>query len=348
MNKIIFILILGIVGAGLAALEQVTVFVGQSTVINFPENIKRVSIANTEVADASVTSASQMVINGKVVGVTSLVVWNDQEMVRQYKVLVQKERSSYQIMLQVRFLEVNKNNLKEFGVDALRGGLKVGSETVSLGSFAGKVNQPNDPLLLGETVDFFLSMPAQNLSMIIKALEEKNLLSVLARPNLTTTDGSEANFLAGGRFPVPIVSGAAGMQTISIQFEEYGIKLRFTPTVLDSQLIHIKVAAEVSSLDFENGIILSGFRIPSINTRRAEAMAELQEGQYLIMGGLLSNEIASTLSRIPVIGAIPVLGTLFSSRRYTRKESELLIMVAPSIVQGHGVEEKTYNRTIQP
>jgi len=342
------ILLLGIAGSCLAALDQVTVYVGQSTVINFPENIKRVSIANTDVADASVTSASQMVINGKAAGITSLVVWNDQETVRQYKVLVQKERSAYQIMLQVRFLEVNKNNLKEFGIDALRNGLKVGSETVSLGSFAGKVNQPNDPLLLGETVDFFLSVPTQNLSMIIKALEEKNLLSVLARPNLTTTDGTEANFLAGGLFPVPIVSGAAGMQTISIQFEEYGIKLRFTPTVLDSQLINVKVAAEVSSLDFDNGIILSGFRIPNINTRRAESMAELKEGQYLIMGGLLSNETARTLSRLPVIGAIPVLGTLFSSRRYVKKESELLIMVAPSIVQGRSVEDKTYNRTLQP
>jgi Flp pilus assembly secretin CpaC len=348
MRKLLFVLLLGISSFCLAALDQVTVYVGQSAIVNFPENIKRVSIANTDVADASVTSASQMVINGKIVGVTSLVVWNDQEQVSHYKVVVQKERSPYQIMLQVRFLEVNKNNLKEFGVDGLRNGLKVGSESVSLGSFGGKVNQPNDPLLLGETVDFFLNIPTQNLSMIIKALEEKNLLSVLARPNLTTTDGTEANFLAGGKFPVPIVSGAAGMQTITIQFEEYGIKLRFTPTVLDSQLINLKVAAEVSSLDFDNGIILSGFRIPNINTRRAESMAELKQGQYLIMGGLLSNEIAKTLSRIPVIGAIPVLGTLFSSRRYTKKESELLIMVAPSIVQGRSVEEKTFNRTLQP
>jgi pilus assembly protein CpaC len=164
------------------------------------------------------------------------------------------------------------------------------------------------------------------------------LLTVLAKPNLCVMDGSEASFLAGGKFPVPIVSGSSGMQTVTIHFEEYGIKLKFTPTVLDSEVVNIKVAAEVSSLDFDNGIILSGFRIPAINTRRTESMVELKEGQYLIIGGLLSNETAKTISKIPLLGSIPILGKLFSSSRFLNKESELLIMVAPQIVQAMGLD----------
>jgi len=313
--------------------EQLVVYLGQSEVINFGKSIKRVSIANTEVADASVTSSTQLLLNGKAIGITSLVVWDEQEQVKQYRLAVQKERCTHQIMLQVRFVEISKNNLREFGVDMLKNGLKAGSELVNAASFAGKVNAPSDPLALGEAVDFFLSIPTQNMTAIVKALEEKNLLTVLAKPNLSVMDGTEANFLAGGKFPVPIVSGASGMQTVTIHFEEYGIRLKFTPTVLDSNVINIKVAAEVSSLDFENGILLSGFRIPNINTRHAESVVELKQGQSLIIGGLLSRDTAKTISKIPVLGSVPVLGALFSSRRYLNKESELVIMVAPQIVQ---------------
>ncbi|OPZ66363.1 MAG: Type II secretion system protein D precursor [bacterium ADurb.Bin478] len=316
-----------------SAPDHLTVYLGQSHVMDFDAAIRRVSIANTDIADASVTSSTQMLLNGKAAGVTSLVVWDEQDRVHQFRLTVQAERCRHQVMLQVRFVEVNKNNLKEFGVDALKNGLHVGSELVDMASFAGKVSAPSDPLGLGEAVDFFVNIPTQNVSAIIKALEEKNLLTVLAKPNLCVMDGTEASFLAGGRFPVPIVSGSAGMQTVTIQFEEYGIKLFFTPTVLDSGLVNIKVTAEVSSLDFENGVLLSGFRIPNINARRAESRVELRENQYLIIGGLMSNETAKTISKIPLLGSIPVLGKLFSSHRYVNKESELLIMVSPQIVE---------------
>lgn len=348
MKKLTLLFLLVILCGRMTAADRVTVFVGQSTVLNFPEPVKRVSIANTDIADASVTSTSQLLINGKEAGVTSLVVWNEQEQVQQYRLQVQKERSSYQVNLQVRFLEVNKSNLKEFGVDMLSKGIKVGSEAIHLGSYGGKVNSPTDPLTLGDAVDFFVNVPTQNLSAIIKALEDQSLLTVLARPNLSVIDGAEASFLAGGRFPIPIASGSGGQQTVTIQFEEYGIKLRFTPTVLDSEMIHLKVVAEVSSLDFANGIMLSGFSIPNISSRRTESTVELRQGQYLVIGGLLSSEMSKSISKIPFLGSVPVLGKLFSSSHFTRKESELLVMAAPSIVQAGDVHDAVFTRTIQP
>jgi pilus assembly protein CpaC len=217
--------------------------------------------------------------------------------------------------------------------------MKIGNERVDMGSYGGNVNVPSDPLALSNTVDFFFSIPNRNVSAVFRALQDNNLLSVLAAPNLSAVSGTEAAFLAGGEFPIPIVSGSMGMQTLTIQFKEYGIKLKFLPTVLDSALVRIKVMAEVSNLDFENGIQLSGFRIPSLVTRKTETTVELEDGRYLIVGGLLSNETSEVISKIPVLGSIPVLGKLFSSQRYQNKESELLVTVSPQIVQAVSKED---------
>ena len=317
---------------------ELTVYIDQSEVLSFQHPVKRVAIANPEIADATVISSNQILVIGKSVGITSMIVWSETGEYLRYKLKVQNESSSHQIMLKVRFMEVNKSALKEFGSDFIDKNFKVSNQRVDVGSFGGKVGKPSDPLELGNTVDLFFAIPTQNLSAIFKALQENNLLSILATPNLSAISGSEASFLAGGEFPIPIVSGSMGMQTVTIQFKEFGVKLKFVPTVLDSNLINIKVAAEVSNLDFENGITLSGFQIPSLVTRKAETTVELEEGQYLIIGGLLSNEITKTVSKIPVLGHIPVLGLLFSSKRYLNKESELLITLSPQIV--HSIREE--------
>lgn len=318
---------------------ELTVYIDQSEVLSFQHPVKRVAIANPEIADATVISSNQILVIGKSVGITSMIVWSDTGEHIRYRLKVQNESSSYQVMLKVRFMEVNKSALKEFGSDFLVKNAKVSNQRLDVGSFGGKVSKPSDPLELGNTVDLFFAIPTQNLSSIFKALQENNLLSILATPNLSAISGSEASFLAGGEFPIPIVSGSMGMQTVTIQFKEFGVKLKFVPTVLDSNLINIKVAAEVSNLDFENGITLSGFQIPSLVTRKAETTVELEEGQYLIIGGLLSNEITKTVSKIPVLGHIPVLGLLFSSKRYLNKESELLIALSPQIVHSIAEEE---------
>ena len=312
--------------------EPFVVILGQSKMIDFANPIKRVSIPMTEIADASVITPTQLLVSGKAAGTTSMVVWDERENYQIYKLVVREEAAPCQINLKVRFAEVDEIALREFGVNLWYKGMDLGERTGDVGLFSGKVGVPYDPLILSDVVDIFFAVPDLNISAIMKALEEKNLLSVLAKPNLSAINGAEASFLAGGEFPIPIVSGAAGMQTVTIHFKEFGIKLKFVPKALDGKTVNIKVAAEVSSLDFENGIILSGFRIPAINTRKAETTVELITGKYLIIGGLLSNEMAKTVSRVPILGHIPILGKLFSSSRFQKKETELLIVVSPEIV----------------
>ncbi len=331
-----------------AQVKKLMVGVGQSELIEVPEAVKRISIANPEVADASVTSPKQILINGKTLGTTSMIVWDEREQYRIFKLIVHSDVSNHQVSLRVRFAEANRTALKEMGMNFL---LKqgIGTERLSAGSFGGKAGKPADPFLLpfnnvpqqakddlresvlNDNIDFFLSIPTQNIAAVVKALEEKNLLTTLAKPNLSAISGAEASFLAGGEIPIPILSGATGQ--VTILFKEFGIRLKFVPTVLDSNLVNIKVATEVSSLDFENGIILSGFRIPALISRKAETVVELKDGEHFIVGGLISNDVAKTSSKIPGLGHLPILGSLFSSSRFLNNESELIIMISPHIIQ---------------
>jgi len=319
--------------------KTLDIYSGQSEVLKFETSVIRVAISNPDVANASVITPYQILIDGKETGITTLVVWPEKGDYIKYKLRVVPGGSNKQVMLNVKFLEVNKSAMKSLGFDFLVKQFDFNNDIVDMGSFAGKVNDPSDPLLLGNSVDLFFNSPTQNISGIIKALWEDNLLSILAAPNLSAISGTEARFLAGGEFPIPLVSGTGGSQSVSIVFKEYGVRLRFVPTVISSNLIHIKVEAEVSNLDFENGIILSGFRIPSLDTRKAQTEVELEEGQYFILGGLLSSDMAKTVSKIPGLGHIPILGKLFSSERYLNNESELLITLSPTIVKGIGKDE---------
>lgn len=336
-NRCCSILLLVMLWAGVLSAqgvpEHLVIFIGQSRILDFANPIKRVAIATPDIADASVITTRQLLLNGKEAGTTSLAVWDETETYHVYKLEVQQEAALYQIMLHCRFAEVNESALKELGVDFWYKNVQMGERTGNFGVFGGKVGAPNDPLLLSDVTDIFFSIPDLDISMTLKALEEKNLLSVLARPRISAINGAEAKFLAGGEFPIPIVSGAAGMQTVTIHFKEFGIKLNFTPRVLDGNVINIKVLTEVSSLDFENGVILSGFRIPSLVIRKAETTVEMTQGKYLIIGGLLSNEMAKTISRIPLLGHLPIIGKLFSSSRFLRNETELLILMTPEIIR---------------
>jgi len=329
--SVLIILFTGPMGAN-ASQTVLTLTIGESEVLDFKDQVKRISITNPEIADATVTSPKQIVVNGKSSGTTSLIVWAADESYKKYRVNILSESNTDQVMLKVRFLEVNKSALKEFGSDFIIHSMGYKNDRFDVGSYGGKVNAPSDPLNLGNTVDLFFSLPTRNFSMILKALHENNLVQILAEPNLTAASGSEAQFLAGGEFPIPIVSGSSGMQTVTIQFKEFGVRLNFTPTVRDSNRIHLKTTAEVSNLDFENGIILSGFRVPALTTRKATTEVELKEGEYLIIGGLYSSEVAETISKIPLLGHIPFLGNLFSSKRFQNKETELIIALSPRLV----------------
>src|SRR4029077_4031415 len=167
--------------------------------------------------------------------------------------------------------------------------------------------------VFSDFLNLFFFDTKEQLAVVVKALSDKGLFQSLAEPNLVAESGKEASFLAGGEFPIPIAQGSGANIGVSVQFKEFGIRLTFTPTVTGDR-VHLKVKPEVSSLDFANAVTLAGFRIPALITRKTETELELQDGQTFAIAGLMSNTVSSTLSKVPGIGNIPVLGLLFQSK----------------------------------
>jgi pilus assembly protein CpaC len=246
-----------------------------------------------------------------------------------------------EIMLQVKFAEVDRSAVQELGLNilSLPGASNIG--TISTQQFGGPQLQAGQPLSsttggfsLSDLLNIFLYRPDINLAVTIKALEDKDLLQILAEPNVITQSGKDASFLSGGEFPFPVVQNSGtGIPSVTVEFKEYGIKLSFTPTLTSEGLIHLKVRPEVSSLDYTNSLTLQGFVIPSLSTRRVESEMDLRDGQSFAIAGLVNDQVVEQLSKIPGLGDIPLFGKLFNSRSRTKSKSELLILVTPHIIQ---------------
>ncbi len=251
-----------------------------------------------------------------------------------------------QVMLKVRFAEADRGKLTEFGINLFSTGATNTIGTTSTQQFGtqslnnqqqnsgGIVNQLTQ-FNLSDLLNIFLFRPDLNLGATIKALQQKNVLQILAEPNLMAISGQPAHFLAGGEFPYPIIQatgGVGGFGGITIQFKPYGVKLEFTGTIQDDNTIRLKVAPEVSSLDYTNSVTISGFTMPAIQTRRAETEIELKDGQSFGIAGLLDRRTTVQLSKVPGIGDIPILGELFKSRSVNRTNSELIVLVTASVV----------------
>lgn len=244
-----------------------------------------------------------------------------------------------QILLQVKFADVNRQRLSQLGINllSLPGSKNVG--TISTQQFAppqltSSSSGPTSAIGLSDLLNIFIFRPDIDFAATIKALQGDNVLQILAEPNLMTMSGKEASFLAGGEFPYPVLQGSGtGSTAITIQFKEFGIRLNFTPTLGSDGIIHLKVKPEVSSLDFSNGLIIQGFSIPALATNRVESEMDLKDGQSFAIAGLLDNRVSEQLEKIPGIGDIPILGKLFQSRSLTKSKNELLIVVTPRIVQ---------------
>jgi pilus assembly protein CpaC len=160
------------------------------------------------------------------------------------------------------------------------------------------------------------------------------VLRVLAEPNVVAASGEEAEFLSGGEIPIPVaVSGAQGGTQITIEWKEFGVKVKFTPTIVDSNVVNLKISPEVSSLDYGNAIEISGFLLPALRARRATTTVELRDQEVLVIGGLLMEQEEEVRTRIPVLGHIPILGYLFSDTRKVKTETELMLVVTPRIVR---------------
>jgi pilus assembly protein CpaC len=254
-----------------------------------------------------------------------------------------------QVLLEVKFAEVDRSALTQLGINllALPGGKNVLTTstqqfappglTGNLGSSSSGSATATPPAFgLSDLLNVFFFRPDINLAATIKALQTQNVLQILAEPNLLTASGKDASFLAGGEFPFPVIQGtgqAGSFPTVTIQFKEFGVRLNFTPTIMPDGLIHLKVAPEVSSLDFANALTISGFTIPALSTRRILSEMDLRDGQSFAIAGLVDNTLTTTFDRVPWLSDIPVLGTFFKSKSVNKSKTELLVVVTPRVVQ---------------
>jgi pilus assembly protein CpaC len=182
--------------------------------------------------------------------------------------------------------------------------------------------------------------PDIDMGAVLKDLETKNVLQILAEPNVLALSGHPASFLAGGEFPFPTLQGGgSGVGQVTIQFREFGVRLKFLPEITPRGTIHLSIEPEVSSLDYSNGLTVSGFTVPGLATRRVQTEMELENGQSFAIAGLLDAQTTETFERMPGIGNIPILGKLFQSRSVNKSKAELLILVTPELVKPIGASE---------
>jgi pilus assembly protein CpaC len=248
-----------------------------------------------------------------------------------------------QILLRVRFAELDRTKEETYGVNlfAQPGQTAAYASTqqspisaTTLANVAGAAAQ--NTLTIGSALNIFAFDPKLNLGAFIQALQTESILQILAEPNLVTANGKEASFLVGGQFPVPVLQGGGNSGAVTVQFKEFGIRLRFTPLVTDNKTIKLHLSQEVSTLDAANGVTFNGFVIPAIATRRAETDVELGEGQSFVVAGLLDNRDTENFSKVPFLSSIPILGNLFKSRTLNKTRTDLVVIVTPEVTQPLG------------
>ena len=243
-------------------------------------------------------------------------------------------KGAMQVQLAVRVAEVTKNRLRDLGTSyGYQGGPGVGGYANS-GQGPSALNEVKNGFLTGTIASSLnLFLMGGNTLAFIRALQQQGALRALAEPNLIAMNGQVASFLAGGEYPVPVVQGSTGdRSTVTIIFKEYGVRLNFKPTILDEDHIRLELEPEVSTLDFANGVKFEGFQIPALRTRRAKTGIELRDGQSFALAGLLDNNETQTLSKVPGLGDVPILGNLFRSKSFQKNESELMFIVTAQIV----------------
>ena len=253
-----------------------------------------------------------------------------------------------EVLLEVKFAEVDRSALTQMGINLLSTGAANTIGSTTTGQFGGVTGLgtisdtgSNSPFPSAATVSNVLNMfffnPQVHLGAVIEALKTQNLLQILAEPNLVAVNGKEASFLAGGEFPFPVAQqNASGIATVTIQFREFGVRLKFTPVIQPNGSIHLHVAPEVSTLDFADAVTVAGTTIPAISTRKAETEFELQDGQSFVIAGLMDNRVTNVGNKIPGLGDIPILGNFFKSKSNQKSNSELMVLctvhrVSPSV-----------------
>jgi len=254
-----------------------------------------------------------------------------------------------QILLQIRVAEINRTLAKELGFNAIFRPVIDGGQYRGFWAPPGSFHQPfgsvsdldTPDINMSDLTQLFVATPGSRpkFAAMIRALHDKGALKTLAEPNLVVASGAEGKFLVGGEFPIVTLSAAGTGAAASITYKEYGVKLNFKPYIASNGDIFIQVMQEVSELDFVNAVTISGFVVPAIRTRRAESGVQLADGQTFVLAGLLDTKTLKKISKIPLLGDIPILGALFRNTRYQDSESELMVMVTPKIVRPLNQEE---------
>jgi pilus assembly protein CpaC len=385
---------------------RLEVTIGKSQVVELKEPFTRVSVTNPAVADVFVVTPNQLLVSGKAVGTTSLVVFyprktvffdifvqTDLALLRERlkqvapkdEIDVQTAQESLiltgtstseqvmagavevasvfapkgkvisllsvsdirpqQVLLQVHVAEATRQALKELGFsvralgDTLQAGATPGNAffpglgtlgAVAARGLADQAFGKNTPDFAFPGSNFFLSTGTRDYAMLVRALAERDLFRTLAKPNLVTHSGREAKFLSGGEFPYPV---AQENNRVTIEFKEFGVGILFTPVVVDGDTINLKIRPEVSSLDFSQGLVAAGFAIPVLRKNQAATNISLRDGETFAIAGLVNNEVRQAVAKIPILGDIPILGTLFRSTRFQNNETELLFLVTVKLVK---------------
>lgn len=331
---------------------------GQQQEVRLPVAVTRLAVGDPEVADVQLTSRTGFLITPRQGGVTSLAVWTGcGSAPRQSMLFVQGSATAVmtgavaegdvtglipsQVQTDIRFVEVNRTKLKEIGVSILgtaSNNTLFGSPGAAPGSVpvggVGSIS-PNLPLS-GSGFNIVWGGGSSKFLGALNALENSGFAYTLARPSLVAISGQSASFLAGGQFPVPIPS--TGSDSLSIDYKEFGVRLSLTPTVVSKDRILLKVAPEVSELDFNNGISIAGTTVPSLNVRRTDTSISLANGESFVISGLISARNVSAVDKFPGLGDLPVLGAFFRSSSVDREERELLMVVTPRLVQPLAVD----------
>jgi len=381
--------------------SAIKVMANKSVVLQTNRPYKRVSTAQSEIADVNPVGEKSILLTGKKAGTTQMVVWDDTDRCQMVDVTVESDlqgllqqmktmfpgskievgsangaivlrghvpsltaaeqavqvASPYaskvlnflevsggqQVMLQVRFAEVSRSATSALGVNfgfadgRSFAGSNIGQvnplgiKDLQDGVFNLGVQSPNPAVTL-----FGRAMAGESaLLYFVNALRQNNLLRILAEPNLIATSGQEASFLAGGEFAIPVTqSGSGGSgNSITIEYRKFGVQLTFLPVVLGNGRIRMKVAPEVSDLDFTTAVRFQGFVIPGLTTRKVQTTVELLDGQTFAIAGLLNSNVVASKDVTPLLGDLPILGALFRSVRYQRKETELVVLVTPRLVE---------------
>lgn len=380
------------------SMQELKLTVGKSVVIDYPEDIARISTSTPEVADYVAVSTREVLLNAKSPGTSTLIVWSRSGQREFYSIVVENNTEPFkkllkstfpdeniqiltskdtvtlignvssqvvadriaamaapmgktvinnmrlpipkperQIILHVKFAEIDRNTGSAFGASLAMNGNTLARSApgnVAAPTFAGL--SKGAPFNISDLGNIFAFRPDLNLGVFLQNFQSRGLLQILAEPNLVTNNGQMATFLVGGEFPVPVLQGGSNAGSVSIQFKEFGVRLMFKPEITENNNIRMYIKPEVSTIDIANGVQFNGFSIPAIGTKRVETTLELGEGQSFVIGGLIDERVTETISRIPGLANIPLLGHIFKSRQENRNKTELIVLVTPEIAMPIG------------